>query len=272
MSVLTVFGKNLKTLTAMRGSQTSVAEELDIGRVQFQRYLRSESFPKPHLLKRICDYFGVDARILTDPLTPAQLDLLAKGQKLTQIPDRIAPGMQEAISFTCPDQDYFAPSKEFPDGIYQSWRGAKSRLDCAYVTLTQIKTLNTGRVLRGYDYRGLYDRGAQRSNGRQREYRGILLRIQAGYAVVYFHSEPSRAITMNYLAPFELSYRPAAVGITCLARSELPNHARITRLLMIRVADTCHARLKAARESGFVPWAEVPPMVLPLIAPQGETF
>ena len=45
-----------------------MADALDVNRVQMNRILNGESFPKPGLLKRICDYFSVDARILLQPL------------------------------------------------------------------------------------------------------------------------------------------------------------------------------------------------------------
>ncbi|RCW84108.1 helix-turn-helix domain-containing protein [Paracoccus lutimaris] len=68
-SALPVFGQNLRLLTSLKGSQAKAAMDLDIGRIQYQRYLRGSSFPKPHILKKICDYFRVDARILIEPLT-----------------------------------------------------------------------------------------------------------------------------------------------------------------------------------------------------------
>lgn len=271
MSILQVFGANLRQLTVQRGPQSLVAEQLGIGRIQFQRYLRSESFPKPNVLQRICLFFGVDARILTEPLTPAQLRGIEAGRRVASaalLPDN---GMQEAIAYACPDQDYFQPSRELPDGVYQRWRGAKARLDSAYVTLIQIKTLDRARVVRGYDFRGFYD-GNTETTGRQREFRGALLKTQSGYVGLYFHSEPSRYVTMNFLSPFELNYQPAAVGFSCLARGALPDHARITRSLLIRVGDRWRAKMRAARQSGFVLWENVPKSVLPFIAPQDERF
>lgn len=63
-----VFGTNLRQLCGRRPSIASVARDLDIGKVQFNRYLTGESIPKPPVLRRICLYFGVDARVLLDPL------------------------------------------------------------------------------------------------------------------------------------------------------------------------------------------------------------
>ena len=271
MNILQVFGANLRQLTALRGPQSLVAEQLGIGRVQFQRYLRSESFPKPNVLHRICAFFGVDARILTEPLTHQQLEMLRSGHSIAGAVSGDDRGMQEAMSYACPDQDYFEPSQELPDGIYQRWRGAKSRLDCAYVSLIQIRTLQRARVVRSYDVRGIYDPSC-RVTGRQREFRGVMLRSQGGYVGLYFHSEPSRYVTMSFFTPFELNYQPAAVGFSCLSRAPLPDHARITRSLLLRIAPTCRDRLRAGRESGFIPWDQVPKLVLPFVVPQDERF
>ena len=68
MSVHLVFGKNLRLLCKGRGSISQVAGDLGISRVQMNRILNGESFPKPGLLNRSCNIFDVDGRILLQPL------------------------------------------------------------------------------------------------------------------------------------------------------------------------------------------------------------
>lgn len=63
-----VFGDNLRLLCGRRPSIASVARDLEISKVQFNRYLNGESHPKPPVLQRICSYFDVDGRILLEPL------------------------------------------------------------------------------------------------------------------------------------------------------------------------------------------------------------
>lgn len=271
MSVLSVFGTNLRSLTALRGPQTVVAEQLGIGRIQFQRYLRSESFPKPNVLKRICDYFGVDARILTERLTPQQLIAIRAGHYKASLATPESQAMQQAVAWCCPDQDYFSARHDLPDGIYQRWRGSKSRPDCAYVSLIQIKTFGAARVVRGYDARGYFPSG-ENITGREREFRGMLLHQQTGYVIVYFHSEPSRFVSMLYLTPLQVNYKRAAVGFSALARDYHPNHSRISRLLMVRLDDDWGSWLKAARRPSFVPWTNVPEAIMTHIRPKDECF
>ena len=50
---LTIFGQNLLSLCRRKPSISSVARDLEVGRVQFGGYLNGTSFPKPDLLDRI---------------------------------------------------------------------------------------------------------------------------------------------------------------------------------------------------------------------------
>lgn len=271
MSVLGVFGKNLRNLTALRGTQISVAQDLDINRVQFQRYLRSESFPKPNVLKRICDYFGVDARILTDLLTPEQLGMISAGlyHTATMPPEMAA--MREAVSYCVPDQNYFHGGNGLPDGVYQLWRGANSRRDCAVQLLIRVHTLAAARVVRGYNARELGPRHL-RGIGRRREFRGMVLRQREGYTMLFFHSEPSRAISLIHLRVVELGLESVATGISVLARSEQDHGNRITRCLITRVEGGWRDLRKISRMPAFIPWEEVPRHIYPFICPRDETF
>ena len=55
VSVLRVFGENLRLLGKMRASIASVCRDLDINRVQLNRYMSGHSLPKPNVLQQICD-------------------------------------------------------------------------------------------------------------------------------------------------------------------------------------------------------------------------
>lgn len=270
MSVLDVFGQNLRNLTALRGSQTSVANDLDIGRVQFQRYLRSESFPKPNLLKRICDYFGVDARILTELLTQEQLQLIEMGQQGVAVMSPKTGPINEAINYCVPDQDYFPISSELPDGIYQCWGGSRSRPDKALRWLRRLHTINGARVIRAYERRDTFPKET-RPTGRSREIRGVFLKQKIGYAAVFFQGEPSRIITMDYLEVIDFGKSPAASGFSALAINK-SSSPRLTRTLMYRLEGGTKELLDAGRASSFVNWDDVPPLVYTHIRPGNECF
>lgn len=54
------FPENLRLLCAYRPSISQIGRDLDINRSQFNRYLAGTSLPRPALMRRICDYFGVE--------------------------------------------------------------------------------------------------------------------------------------------------------------------------------------------------------------------
>ncbi len=62
------FARNLRLLCAGYPSVSKVCRQLEINRAQFNRYLNGESYPRPDMLARICDFFETDARILIKPL------------------------------------------------------------------------------------------------------------------------------------------------------------------------------------------------------------
>lgn len=271
MSVLDVFGRNLRLLTALRGSQASVANDLGLSRVQFQRFLRSESFPKPNVLKHICDYFGADARILTDPISEDQLKLIRSGRYRAVVPRPATVAMHEALEYCAEDQDYFKPSDDLPDGIYQGWRGSFSRPNMVVSQLVQFKTRGGARVVNGFEPLVRFSKGIAVS-GRAREFRGILMRPMDGYVVLYMHSEPSRYVSIEYMKPIDINYQPAAVGFFCIARASTFGMQRITRSLTIKVGNDWRSAMAAMRQSGLYRWDQIPDHVRVHIEPMGECF
>ncbi|WP_074734120.1 XRE family transcriptional regulator [Ruegeria halocynthiae] len=63
-----MFGANLRQLARKYPSVSELCRQLGINRTQFNRYLSGESFPRPDVLDRICQFFNVDARILLKPM------------------------------------------------------------------------------------------------------------------------------------------------------------------------------------------------------------
>jgi transcriptional regulator with XRE-family HTH domain len=62
-----VFGSNLKLLCSHYRSIAEVCRKLAINRAQFNKYLSGQSRPTAYNLKRICDFFGVEAYELSLP-------------------------------------------------------------------------------------------------------------------------------------------------------------------------------------------------------------
>ena len=63
-----IFADNLRLLTQGQRSVSELCRELGVNRTQFNRYLSGQASPRPEVLQRICSHFGVDGRILLEPL------------------------------------------------------------------------------------------------------------------------------------------------------------------------------------------------------------
>src|SRR5690606_17430278 len=92
-------GANLKLLCSHYRSIAEVCRKLAINRAQFNRYLAGQSRPTAHNLKRICNFFGVDAHELMQP--PEQFARL------------VGAGVpQQACAVADPLLELFAPLRE----------------------------------------------------------------------------------------------------------------------------------------------------------------
>ncbi|WP_375175530.1 helix-turn-helix domain-containing protein [Pseudooceanicola sp.] len=71
-----IFGNNLRQLVDRRDMRVApLCRDLGINRTQFNRYLSGESHPRPDVLKRICDFFEVDARVLLQHLAEIEAEI-----------------------------------------------------------------------------------------------------------------------------------------------------------------------------------------------------
>ncbi len=255
-SVLPVFGRNLRLLTSMRGTQSKVARELDIGRVQFRRYLYSESFPKPHVLKKICLYFGVDSRIITEPLTEA---LFAEMQHAPTNNHEFPSWRQwmSALSFAAPSQDYFAPQRSLDEGLYAIWHRSFTQSNKIARSLIRVHELDGVKVLRGYEPHEPATAGVTL---KQREFRGLSLRLNNGYVFLTFKTAPSDMMSMMFATPMHLSprYSDVLVGYIAIGRDELPTAPRMSRVIIEPVGSTPAEVVRQAHTPSHFPLDEIP--------------
>lgn len=265
MPVMSVFGMNLRQLCARRGAQADAARLLGMSRAQFQRFLRGEAFPRPDQLKALCGHFGVDARILTEPLTDRLLQNMRGGP--APVRHDGAEGMAEAVAFACPTQRYFGVAPEFPDGLYLMWRLSMSQLDRVAATLVHVRTLAHSRVVRGFDLRSIYHGQSIGRNPASREYRGILHRQQVGFSVICYHADPVRVISDTFLQPVPTGKGgQMLIGFTVLGRGEQQGMIRMSRCVWQRVEPTWPAAMAAARRQGLMAPADVPPSVWTILS------
>ncbi|MFC3117489.1 helix-turn-helix domain-containing protein [Jhaorihella thermophila] len=103
-----MFGANLRELSRQYPSISELTRQLGINRTQFNRYLSGESFPRPDVLDRICTFFGVDARILLEPVGEIETPNAALSNPF------LKDFLGEGINTLTEDQ--------FPSGFYRFFR------------------------------------------------------------------------------------------------------------------------------------------------------
>lgn len=264
MTILTVFGTNLRMLCDRRGAQSEAARAIGISRGQFQRFLKGTSFPKPDQLKIICDHFSVDARILTEPLDSKRVRATADRQDGADAA-QVNPGMAEAVAYACATQDYFEQSSEFPDGLYLCWRHSMSQPEKVACTLMLVKTLRLARVVRGLDLRSMYV--GQAAAVGTREFKGILYRQQFGYSVIFYHAKPTMVVSQTFISPVgTVKSGLLLFGFTVLGRLEYPGLSRMSRCVWQRVERNWPAAMAAARQQGLMAAEDVPSNIGPLLS------
>ncbi|MGO4909171.1 helix-turn-helix domain-containing protein [Pseudorhodobacter sp. W20_MBD10_FR17] len=260
MSVLNVFGQNLRLLAKKRGTFAGVAQDLDISKIQFQRYMRGDSFPKPHTLKLICTYFNVDARILTEPLSDALLYAMRTDAAASEACD---PAMTAAMAFACPTQDYFQDPKVLPDGFYRVVRKSLTFPNCYVNLLFLVKTIGKARVMRCYDDKRISN---DPMPAPMRQYRGMVLGHGDGVSIVVFHSPPAMSISHIFVAPFfHTSGIRALTGFSTSGRAELVGRPRIVRIYIEPIIGGFSGAMAYRRRKAFMTPQEVDPMILGII-------
>lgn len=120
-----IFGENLRALSAAEPSVSELCRRIGINRTQFSRYLTGETFPRPDVLYKICNYFNVDANIL--------IRRLSVGSNA----DVLRTTLMRLADFMPPDH-YDVRSEHLPDGYYQHFRRSMAYPDHVIVTLSRI--------------------------------------------------------------------------------------------------------------------------------------
>ncbi len=140
-----MFGANLRELAQAYPSISELSRQLGINRTQFNRYLSGESFPRPDVLARICDFFDVDARVLLEPVEQIgdNSDIL-NGPVLKDFLGVAARGI---------------PEETFPSGIYRFSRRSFLDQDQYVVGLVRVWRVEKATYVRGLEARASREAG-----------------------------------------------------------------------------------------------------------------
>lgn len=242
-SVSRIFGDNLRVLCARRPSIASVARDLDINKVQFNRYLTGQSYPKPEVLKQICRYFEVDARILLEPLNSAN------GVASCDLSGYIARGGDRF-----PEGPYRVThiSARFPGQIVRSLRMVRARRDSTCMSLCYPRAVR----------QALYGPRAARY---AKSVADIQVAPQGFHAVI---PEPY-GLTVSFEYWGRAPNLPMAVwtGFSVYATQEAPEGQRAVRMVWEKIDNTAAAVLSAARTLGYADQDSLAPFEALLLKP-----
>lgn len=240
-----IFGQNLRKLSSSYKSVAELCRNLEINRTQFNRYLSGESFPRPDVLHQICTFFGVDARILLEPV------------------DEITTTSAELLSHPFLSE-FFGPAPTgvpedlFPTGFYSFVR--RSFIDDNMFTIGLVQVHRDGpyTFLRGLEPRDAIRGQGLSLNSRNREYRGLVMRQEEGVMAIVTHRD-SLACSFNFLTR-ETSFQSNIwEGYATRTVREKVTGRRAARMVYEYVGKGLRNGLPVARRSGLVPLSEVPP-------------
>lgn len=191
----TIFGANLRRLSADYPSVSSLCRELGINRTQFNRYLSGESFPRPDVLHRICTFFGTDARILLEPYEALQ----PVGERLLNHPE---------ISAFLGDYATKFDSALLPSGLYRFSRRSFIDAARAVMGIALIYRRDGYTFMRGYEAPSALAHQGVSASPASREFRGLCLSLEDGIAILVSRRN-AVTCTFNFLtrvAAFDQSF------------------------------------------------------------------
>jgi len=237
-----VLGRNLRQLIAGAGSVSAVCARIGVNRTQFNRYLNGEAFPRPDILHRICSHFGVDARIMLEPL-----DEIRREQRL-----------QNAIVL---HQVAFRPgSRPFdhfllPDGLYRFWRRSFANKGKYILGLAQFRTVDGVKLYNSFDIYPNPVRSGTRRFARKMPNRGIVLQHFDGFSVMCA-TEADHALSFSFFEYGLHGNTRYFDGLTLLTRRQMVDVGRASVVIMERLDRT--EILPTARRLGMLGAEDLP--------------
>lgn len=240
-----MFGQNLRILVQDHPSVSELARQLGINRTQFNRYLGGESFPRPDVLDRICNFFGVDARILLEPVDRQMPD----GKILN------GPFLSEFLGRSAHDVD----ENTFPSGLYRFSRRSFVHSEMFIVGLAYVFRGQDGvtfvkrfEAKDAMQFQGLADDRATR------EFRGFVLPHEEGVSLAMARRN-SNTFTFNYLSRASSMEGNFWSGYVARSTRESERTERVTRLVFEHLGKNFSRIMKVARLAGFTAEKDLPP-------------
>jgi transcriptional regulator with XRE-family HTH domain len=235
-----VFSENLSALIVEHTTIATLSRILSVNRTQLNRYLAGESFPRPDVLKRICDYFAVDARILVEPLTGLTY---GGNDPITNLFIREYIGA--GISSVTEDL--------FPSGFYRFSRRSFVKSDSYLVGLVHIHRNEGGTYMKGFETKPAMKAQDLPADIASREFRGIVMQQDDGLCILASRKN-TLTCSFNYLSRFASFENNFWVSYVTRTVPENTDGLRATRMVYEYLGKSLANALPAARSAGF--WTE----------------
>lgn len=248
-----MFGSNLRTLARKYPSISELSRQLGINRTQFNRYLAGESFPRPDVLSRICDFFGVDARVLLEPVELiGRSDDPITGSVLSEYLGDGATDIEETM---------------FPSGFYRFSR--RSFLDPAQFVIGLVYVF---RQRRHVFVKGFEARAALRSQGlpmtrEAREFRGLVLQQEEGIAAL-ISRKSAMTCSFNFLSRVPSFDNNYWLGYVARTVNETHGTERVVRMVYEHLGRDGGRAREAARSTGYCAVDDLLPFHKRLLQPE----
>lgn len=251
-----MFGQNLRILADGYPSISELSRQLGINRTQFNRYLSGESFPRPDVLARICDFFDIDARVLLEPVQ----NIMAGSDPLT------SPFLKGFVGAGVCSVD----ENIFPSGFYRFVRASFLDADKYVTGLVLVFRENGATFVRGYETRAALSAQGMPVTRQAREFRGLVLRQEDGVSAL-ISRQGSHTASFNYLSRVTSFENNVWVGYVARTIQETLSNDRIVRMVYEHLGSNFGAAKAAAHGSGYCTVDELTPYQRRLLK-VGEPF
>lgn len=238
------FGINLRKLTDAYPSISEVCRQLDINRAQYNRYLNGESYPRPDTLARLCNFFGTDARILTEPLE----HIVGKRPPLLTHPE-----IKEFTNL----RSHTVSEELFPNGFYRFSRQSFLYPEKFISGLLFVYRKDNWTFIKGSEARqSVVEQGLPEDHG-TRQFRGYAMLLDDGIGALISRRN-SMTYTFNFVSPVASLNRNFWHGYAARTVNEAMNNTRVSRMVYEFLGTATDVILQTARTAGFCDAEDLP--------------
>lgn len=229
-----VFGRNLRLLVNDYPSVSEVSRRLNINRTQLNRYLQGDSFPRPDILHRICEFFDVDARVLLEPIEKLRPQPAPKAE------------LRDFLTFERGNLS----EADFPSGFYHFSRRSFLNEEFFIQGLVYVYRKGSEVIVRGYEPKSAMKRQGMASTPDRREFRGHAASAEGGVAFVVSRRSATTC-SFNYLNRVPSYDGNLWVGYVSRTIPEQITGPRVTRLVYEHIGEDRDRIFALARTTDF---------------------